>query len=187
MLSDISKGGDIIAELSREDQFQLEAYRTLREMSVQTGLVALNMARWGALLFVGTFLYVWQDPQPRIGCQAFVLCGSGLLMYFLIYLQKKQSFLMDTPFRLMRNIEGKLGFRAHKELYDAVTENKTRGKQRKWIFRINWAAFGLICLNLFYVAIQLCIEMLKRPMRESIGKKRTENHLSLFSQIRCAA
>ena len=150
-------------ELTKQDQLDLEAYRTLNRCSVQTGVVALSMARWSAILAFGTAFFVWKKPYPPVGVQIGVLVGSLVIMCVLHYFLRKQDFLADTQFRLMRNIEDKLHFRVHKDLYDVVREQGSVGRQRKWLRILNKLFIGVLFFNLICVVVIriICTDVIK--------------------------
>ena len=138
--------------LSRCDHLQIEAYRTQnlwndhdgKNMMVMDVIVATVAA---ALLFKGGDVFESTPLKWVVTILLAIMAATWGLFYYKF--SKRMIFRYDT----MRAIEGKLGFRAHKEVKTFISTHCLQHCLQKLSFL--WVRIGLTILLLGFVVFSL--------------------------------
>ena len=117
--------------LSRRDQLQLEAYRSLNLWNDHDGKILLTFDTV-MLAFVAAMLFA-EDRFNTMPWWAFVVGIVVVVMWFLLALRTYNR--MKERYVLMRAIEGKLGFRAHIAIFSIIESSRFLQKIRFLTFR----------------------------------------------------
>ena len=109
--------------LSRCDHLRLEAYRTHNQWNDHDGK---NMMLMDAILGAIAAALLFRDLSTILNTCLLKLVASlvllamiGVWSYFYVRFSQRMEFRYNT----MRDIEGKLGFRAHKEIETFISKN----------------------------------------------------------------
>ena len=143
-----------MAELSRKDQMDIEAYRSLDNWARAATNHMYIVARWSIFVPVATLAYVWQPTAPPASRQIGALVIGLVIMAVLIFMALKGYPQITFRYRLMRDIEGRLHFRAH----NALREFSDKQGYRAWnSYMLQAAPIALalfLLANLIWIVLQ---------------------------------
>ena len=136
--------------LSRRDHLRLEEYRTHNLWNDHDGK---NMMLMDAILGAVAAALLFRNPEilntPLLKGVATFFLALMLIMWGLLYC--KFSKRMDFRYNTMRAIEGKLGFRAHKDIKEYIDTHRFLQKYVKFY----WVRVGYSVVLFIFALLSL--------------------------------
>ncbi len=136
--------------LSRQDELELEAYRTINaciDNDTQAGSI-YDRIIMPIILFAP--VYAVQYPKSKI----LAYTGGMILLLSMIGRMLRGELRTKVRHDIMREIEEKLGFRAHLEVRKRIRESSLhwiRDYTVKWVFVI-----AVLCVYIINIMIAIC-------------------------------
>ena len=142
----------------KEQELQLAAYNTQNQIAIHDSNIMVFLSRWSVILPIATVFYTWTTPSLPFLKQLIVHGVTLFLLVVICLLQRKYDALIEIRFNLMHDIEGELGFRAHKDVYDCAKPKGIIRRYRRLAFIVTLVFIGLVVANLISTVIQECVK-----------------------------